>query len=211
MSCYLWPVRLVIVHLLFNLSYAFRIPLSHQVRSQKLLHRMQVAPNEYVEPENLTPAHCKIQVFGVGGGGGNAINRIMRSNDKLPGVQLWAVNTDAQALAGNLAAHKINIGKVSSKGLGAGGVPEMGRRAAEENREDIQSATRGTDLVFVTAGMGGGTGSGAAPIVAECAKESGALTIGVVTKPFCFEGRKRMRQVILELNCWWRYIIYSCS
>lgn len=139
--------------------------------------------------------HCKIKVIGVGGGGGNALNRIMKSKEKLPGVQLWAVNTDEQALAGNLAPHKLSIGKGLSRGLGAGGRPDIGRRAAEESREDIQQATRGADLVFITAGMGGGTGSGAAPVVAECAKENGALTVGIVTKPFGFEGRRRMRQV----------------
>eukprot|EP01032_Pedospumella_encystans_P016070 gene16070-18351_t len=110
------------------------------------------------------------------------------------GVELWTVNTDAQALVRSLAPHKLSIGKTTSRGLGAGGSPAVGARAAEESREEILNMVRGADLVFVTAGMGGGTGSGAAPVVAECAKEAGALTVGVVTKPFGFEGRKRMQQ-----------------
>lgn len=138
---------------------------------------------------------CRIKVVGVGGGGGNAINRMMESSTGVLGVELWAVNTDAQALARNLAPNKLNIGNVTSRGLGAGGCPEVGTRAAVESREDICEMVKGSDLVFVTAGMGGGTGSGAAPVVAECAKEAGALTVGVVTKPFGFEGRKRLQQV----------------
>eukprot|EP01038_Epipyxis_sp_PR26KG_P007120 gene7120-9717_t len=158
-------------------------------------------PN-FIEAEG-SGSPCRIKVIGVGGGGGNAVNRMMESSTGILGVELWAVNTDAQALSRSLAPKKLNIGKTTSRGLGAGGTPEVGQRAAEESREDIQEMVQDADLVFVTAGMGGGTGSGAAPIVAECAKEAGALTIGVVTKPFGFEGRKRMqqaKQAILEMK-----------
>jgi cell division protein FtsZ len=130
---------------------------------------------------------------GVGGGGGNAVNRMIDSSAIL-GVEMWTINTDAQAIARSSCAKTLNIGKTTSRGLGAGGNPSVGATAAEESREDIMNIVKDTDLVFVTAGMGGGTGSGAAPIVAECAKEAGALTVGVVTKPFGFEGRKRMQQ-----------------
>lgn len=110
------------------------------------------------------------------------------------GVDLWALNTDSQALAKSLAPNILKIGAKISRGLGAGGTPDVGAKAAEESREEIMNIVKDADLVFVTAGMGGGTGSGAAPIVAECAKQSGALTVGVVTKPFNFEGRRRMQQ-----------------
>jgi cell division protein FtsZ len=120
---------------------------------------------------------------------------MIESTKAVAGVDMWAINTDIQALSRNLARNKLTIGRGTSKGLGAGGNPEIGAVAAEESREDISAMVKDTDLVFVTAGMGGGTGSGAAPIVAECAKQSGALTVGVVTKPFGFEGRKRMQQV----------------
>lgn len=116
---------------------------------------------------------------------------------------MWVLNTDAQALARSAAPKKLNIGTTTSRGLGAGGNPAVGQSAAEESREEILKIVQDADLVFVTAGMGGGTGSGAAPVVAECAKEAGALTVGVVTKPFGFEGRKRMqqaRQAILEMK-----------
>eukprot|EP00607_Mallomonas_marina_P010778 CAMPEP_0182421226 /NCGR_PEP_ID=MMETSP1167-20130531/6515_1 /TAXON_ID=2988 /ORGANISM="Mallomonas Sp, Strain CCMP3275" /LENGTH=388 /DNA_ID=CAMNT_0024598135 /DNA_START=340 /DNA_END=1507 /DNA_ORIENTATION=+ len=148
---------------------------------------------------------CRIKVIGVGGGGGNAVNRIIDSTANIPGVEMWVCNTDAQALSRSLAepSKRLNIGKVLSRGLGAGGNPQIGGRAAQETREEIMAMVENADLVFVTAGMGGGTGSGAAPIVAECAKEAGALTVGVVTKPFGFEGRKRMQQArdaILEMK-----------
>jgi len=133
-----------------------------------------------------------IKVIGVGGGGNNAVNRMIAAG--LRGVEFIAVNTDAQALAGAKAAHKLQIGAKLTKGLGAGADPEIGAKAAEESREEIANALRGADMVFVTAGMGGGTGTGAAPIVAEVAKELGSLTVGVVTKPFTFEGKKRMMQ-----------------
>ena len=132
---------------------------------------------------------AKIKVVGVGGSGNNAISRMIDS--KIKGVEFVAINTDAQALHHSRAAEKVHIGKNLTKGLGAGMNPEIGRQAAEENRDEIQEVLKGSDMVFVTCGLGGGTGSGAAPIVAETAKELGALTVGVVTKPFAFEGAQR--------------------
>ncbi len=133
-----------------------------------------------------------IKVIGVGGGGNNAVNRMIQAG--LKGVHFIAVNTDAQALNLSLAEHKIQIGAKLTKGLGAGADPEIGKKAAEESREELMQALRGADMVFVTAGMGGGTGTGGAPVVAEVAKEVGALTVGVVTRPFTFEGRRRASQ-----------------
>lgn len=133
---------------------------------------------------------ANIKVIGVGGGGNNAVNRMISSG--LKGVEFISVNTDAQALQLAQTTIKIQIGTKLTKGLGAGANPEIGQKAAEESRDDIIKCLKGADMVFVTAGMGGGTGTGAAPIVAEVAKEMGALTVGVVTKPFTFEGRKRM-------------------
>ena len=133
-----------------------------------------------------------IKVCGVGGGGTNAINRMIDAGVR--GVEFIAVNTDAQALAMCDADVKVHIGRVTTKGLGAGADPKVGRDAAEESREELKEAVRGADLVFVTAGEGGGTGTGAAPVIAQISKEQGALTVGVVTKPFGFEGTQRMRQ-----------------
>jgi len=130
-----------------------------------------------------------IKVVGIGGGGSNAVNRMIAEG--LSGVEFIAINTDAQALMLSQAPTRIRIGDKLTKGLGAGGRPEIGRKAAEESQEDLAQALRGADMVFLTAGMGGGTGTGAAPVVAEIAKNLGALTIGVVTKPFRFEGRPR--------------------
>ena len=135
---------------------------------------------------------AQIKVIGVGGGGNNAINRMVEGG--LKGVEFLAVNTDKQALFLSKANMKIQIGDKLTKGLGAGSDPEIGQKAAEENRDEIAEAIKGSDMVFVTAGMGGGTGTGAAPVVAAVAKEMGILTVGVVTKPFTFEGRKRMVQ-----------------
>lgn len=137
---------------------------------------------------------AQIKVIGVGGGGSNAVNRMITAG--LKGVEFIAVNTDAQALHLSQAEVKLQIGTKLTRGLGAGANPEIGRNAAEESRDDLIKALKGADMVFVTAGMGGGTGTGAAPIVAEVAKEVGALTVGVVTKPFSFEGRKRSQQAI---------------
>lgn len=136
--------------------------------------------------------YARIKVIGVGGGGSNAVNRMIEAG--LKGVEFIAVNTDAQALSRSMATHKIQIGEKLTRGLGAGANPEIGLKAAEESRDAIQQALRGADMVFVTAGMGGGTGTGAAPVVASVARELGALTVGVVTKPFTFEQRRRMMQ-----------------
>ena len=141
--------------------------------------------------DRTTEGHARIRVVGVGGGGTNAVNRMMRGN--LKGVEFIALNTDHQALVQSTAQHKIRIGAKVTRGLGAGGDPEKGRDAAEESRDELTKALADSDMVFVTAGMGGGTGTGAAPIVAEIAREGGALTIGVVTKPFRFEGLRRQR------------------
>ncbi len=141
---------------------------------------------------------AKIKVVGVGGSGGNAISRMIDA--KIKGVEFVAINTDAQALHHSKAQEKIHIGKNLTKGLGAGMNPEIGRQAAEENRDEIQEVLKGADMVFVTCGLGGGTGSGAAPIVAETAKELGALTVGVVTRPFAFEGSQRRAIAEESLN-----------
>src|SRR5512139_158081 len=134
-----------------------------------------------------------IRVIGVGGGGGNAINNMI--NAGLGGVEFMAANTDAQSLGYNLAPVKLQIGRQQTKGLGAGADPEIGRIAANEDYDALRDALEGSDMVFITAGLGGGTGTGAAPIIARIARqEVGALTIAVVTKPFFFEGTKRMRQ-----------------
>ena len=135
--------------------------------------------------------HAKILVIGVGGGGGNAVNTMIAGN--LDGVEFVAANTDRQALEANLATHKIGLGGALTKGLGAGANPDIGRRAAEESIQQIADAISGADMVFVTAGMGGGTGTGAAPVIAQVARDCGALTVGVVTKPFGFEGKKRSK------------------
>ena len=127
---------------------------------------------------------ARIKVVGVGGSGNNAISRMIDS--KIKGVEFVAINTDAQALHHSKATEKVHIGKNLTKGLGAGMNPEIGRQAAEENRDEIQDVLKGADMVFVTCGLGGGTGTGAAPVVAETAKELGALTVAVVTKPFAF-------------------------
>src|SRR5438874_8327044 len=132
---------------------------------------------------------AQIRVIGVGGGGSNAVNRMIQAN--MMGIEFIAVNTDAQALLLTEAQHRIRIGDKLTRGLGAGGNPGVGAKAAEENAEELYEALKGSDMVFITAGMGGGTGTGASPIVAQIAREVGALTVGVVTKPFSFEGSKR--------------------
>jgi cell division protein FtsZ len=143
-----------------------------------------------VKPSNTTFA--KIKVIGVGGGGGNAVNSMIESN-QIQGVEFIAVNTDAQALLSSKADTKVQIGSNYTKGLGSGADPEVGHQAAEESREKLKDLLFDSDMVFITAGMGGGTGTGASPVVAEIAKESGALTVAVVTKPFAFEGIRRMQ------------------
>ena len=136
--------------------------------------------------ENVTT----IKVIGVGGGGGNAVNRMV--SDGLQGVEFIAMNTDQQALAKNHAATKVQLGSKLTKGRGAGADPEIGQRAAEESKDEIANARKGSQMVFITAGMGGGTGTGAAPVVAEVAHDLGILTVGIVTKPFSFEGKRKM-------------------
>ena len=140
------------------------------------------------EAENVV----QIKVIGVGGGGGNAVNRMITTG--IRGVEFIAVNTDKQMLLNSQATHKIQIGEKVTRGMGAGGKPEVGQKAAEESRDVISDTLKGTDMVFITAGMGGGTGTGAAPVIAQIAKDMGILTVGVVTKPFNFEGKRRMLQ-----------------
>jgi len=141
---------------------------------------------------------AKIKVIGCGGSGNNAVNRMI--TEGLKNVEFIAVNTDKQALMLSKATQKIQIGEKLTKGLGAGANPEIGRKAAEESKEEIANAIKGADMVFITAGLGGGTGTGAAPIIAELAKSLGILTVGVVTKPFPFEGRKRMQQAEIGMK-----------
>ncbi len=138
------------------------------------------------------PDFATIKVLGVGGGGNNAVNRMIEANVR--GVEFIAVNTDAQALSVNKADYKLQMGANMTKGLGVGADPALGRKAAEESREELEEVLAGADMIFITAGMGGGTGTGASPIIAEVARSVGALTVGVVTKPFTFEGARRMRQ-----------------
>jgi cell division protein FtsZ len=144
------------------------------------------------EQKRHEPDHfATIKVIGIGGGGCNAVNRMVEAG--LTGVDFYAVNTDVQALRNCKTANTVHIGSGQTRGLGAGASPNLGREAADESREDLAMVLDGSDLVFITAGMGGGTGTGAAPVIAELARESGALTVAVVTKPFSFEGRKRMQ------------------
>lgn len=147
---------------------------------------------EQIKPD--VESFARIRVVGVGGSGNNAVNYMV--NSKVKGVEFISINSDAQDLHHSLAKKKIHIGKNLTRGLGAGGNPDMGRRAAEETREEINNSIKGSDMIFITGGMGGGTGTGAAPVVAKIARESGALTVGVVTKPFLFEGQERMRMAL---------------
>ena len=161
-------------------------------------------PSMEIAPEGLSAAtsngsggivpsqSARIEVIGVGGGGSNAVNRMIASD--LQGVGYRVLNTDAQALLQSSAKQRVQLGQKLTRGLGAGGNPAIGQKAAEESRADLAQTLQGADLVFIAAGMGGGTGTGAAPVVAEVARECGALTVGIVTKPFGFEGRRRMRQ-----------------
>ena len=149
-------------------------------------------PNFDQSKDILPSQNAKIEVIGVGGGGSNAVNRMIDSD--LEGVSFRVLNTDAQALLQSSADRRVQLGQNLTRGLGAGGNPSIGQKAAEESKEELQQTLEGSDLVFIAAGMGGGTGTGAAPVVAEVAKQSGALTVGIVTKPFSFEGKRRMRQ-----------------
>jgi len=146
----------------------------------------------FIEFDMETERYASIKVVGVGGAGSNAVNRMIAAG--LKGVDFIAVNTDAQALYLSNAGTKLQIGEKLTKGLGAGANPEVGRQAAEESRDGIENALKGADMVFITAGMGGGTGTGAAPVIAGTARDLGVLTVGVVTRPFSFEGRTRQRQ-----------------
>jgi len=146
--------------------------------------------SQEVNPE-INPV-AVIKVIGVGGGGGNALERMIKT--ALKGIEFIAVNTDAQALTHSGAPTRINIGKATTRGLGAGSNPDIGRQSAEESAEEIRASLEGADMVFITCGMGGGTGTGAAPVIAEIAKEMGILTVAVVTKPFAFEGHRRRQQ-----------------
>ncbi|WP_324824647.1 cell division protein FtsZ [Sinanaerobacter sp. ZZT-01] len=148
--------------------------------------------------------NAQIKVIGIGGGGSNAVNRMIDAG--LNGITFMAVNTDKQALAGSRAETKIQIGEKLTRGLGAGANPEVGQKAAEENIDDLEKFISGADMVFITAGMGGGTGTGAAPIIAKAAKDQGILTVGVVTKPFTFEGKKRREHAELGIKFLKKYV-----
>lgn len=148
----------------------------------------EINVSDYISPV------ATIKVVGVGGGGVNAVNRMIQSG--LEGVEFISVNTDAQALFTSKATTRINIGRATTRGLGAGANPQMGQKAAEESSEELKQVLAGADMVFITCGLGGGTGTGAAPVIAEIAKGLGALVIGVVTKPFAFEGQRRSIQAI---------------
>jgi cell division protein FtsZ len=168
-------------------------PFSHGELNHSQPNDATAMPGEIFDNNTALPSSvARIKVIGVGGGGCNAVNRMISSG--LSGIEFWSVNTDAQALETATVTNSLHIGQKLTRGLGAGGNPAIGQKAAEESRDEIAAALEDSDLVFITAGMGGGTGTGAAPIVAEVAKEAGALTIGVVTRPFTFEGRRRMNQ-----------------
>ena len=158
--------------------------------SSSYSYSVQSSDNVTQPAPGVNPA--KIKVIGVGGGGGNAVNRMIKSG--LTGVEFWLMNTDLQILNTSTCKNRIQLGAKLTNGLGAGGEPQVGEKAAEEAQQEITNAIEGADMVFVTAGMGGGTGTGAAPIVAKIAKDLGILTIGVVTKPFSFEGKRRQNQ-----------------
>lgn len=162
------------------------------------------APHRHRMPADAVAMNegAVIKVIGVGGGGGNAVNRMIQfgQDTTAESVEFWAVNTDVQAIDASLAPNRLGLGSTTSRGLGAGGSPDNGAAAAEESFDQISQMVSGSDMVFVVAGMGGGTGSGAAPIVAECSKAAGALTVGVVTKPFMFEGQRRTKQAIAAIE-----------
>lgn len=167
------------------------------VTNDDVLKNVFISSNIKKKSMEVTPAMhpvAKIKVVGVGGAGNNAVNRMVEAG--VEGVEFIAVNTDAQVLLTSQADLKINIGKATTRGLGAGANPEVGEKSAQESSEEIKAALDGADMVFITCGLGGGTGTGAAPVIAQLAKEMGALTVGVVTKPFTFEGKKRMTQAV---------------
>lgn len=177
----------------FSLSINSTNPFNNSGLSFGQNHDSKKVEREDTRIGDIVPGRvANIKVIGVGGGGSNAVNRMIESD--VIGVEFWSINTDAQALTLTAAPSRLQIGQKLTRGLGAGGNPAIGQKAAEESRDEIATALEGADLVFITAGMGGGTGTGAAPIVAEVAKEMGALTVGVVTRPFIFEGRRRTQQ-----------------
>ncbi|WP_287129534.1 cell division protein FtsZ [Candidatus Cyanaurora vandensis] len=175
-------------------------PQQARVRSDQSNHgSYRPMPASTPANEDIIPSvMARIKVIGVGGGGGNAVNRMIASS--VTGIEFWAINTDAQAMLNSAANNRLQIGQKLTRGLGAGGNPSIGQKAAEESREEILSILEGADMVFITAGMGGGTGTGAAAIVAAAAKEVGALSVGVVTRPFTFEGRRRMQQAEMGIE-----------
>ena len=176
-------------------TFSMAVDAANPFRNAGLTSRSSDGPSlaENSRNDNIVPSSvAKIKVIGVGGGGGNAVNRMIAT--EVTGVEFWTINTDAQALVNSASSQRLQIGQKLTRGLGAGGNPAIGQKAAEESREELAIALENADLVFITAGMGGGTGTGAAPIVAEVAKEVGALTVGVVTRPFMFEGRRRTNQ-----------------
>ncbi|MBQ8293488.1 MAG: cell division protein FtsZ [Bacilli bacterium] len=160
--------------------------------------------NVNIPEEDMYSARAILKVVGVGGGGGNAVNRMIENDVR--GVEYIAVNTDCQVLRLSKAETRIQIGKEYTRGLGAGANPEVGRKAAEESEIELREAIKGADMVFVTAGMGGGTGTGAAPVIARYAKEMGAVVVGIVTKPFGFEGKKRMQQALQGIETMRPYV-----
>ncbi len=182
-----------------NHSVGSTNPFNHSEFHHSQPNDARAMPGEMLDNNNALPSSvARIKVIGVGGGGCNAVNRMITSG--LSGIEFWSVNTDAQALDTSTVTNSLHIGQKLTRGLGAGGNPAIGQKAAEESRDEISAALEESDLVFITAGMGGGTGTGAAPIVAEIAKEAGALTVGVVTRPFTFEGRRRMNQAEEGIN-----------
>jgi cell division protein FtsZ len=172
---------------------AYANPVTSPAQTDSVSSGPRVRTGEMFPSGDTVPSNiAKIKVIGVGGGGCNAVNRMIDRG--VSGIEFWTVNTDAQALGNVSTENALPIGQKLTRGLGAGGNPAIGQKAAEESRDEIAASLEEADLVFITAGMGGGTGTGAAPIVAEVAKEAGALTVGVVTRPFTFEGRRRTAQ-----------------
>lgn len=165
---------------------------------QNTYQSSSIQSSDYVQAVPAGAGPAKIKVIGVGGGGGNAVNRMIKNG--LTGVEFWLMNTDLQILNTSTCKNRIQLGAKLTNGLGAGGEPQVGEKAAEEATQEITAAIEGADMVFVTAGMGGGTGTGAAPVVAKIAKDLGILTIGVVTKPFSFEGKRRQNQALQGLE-----------
>jgi cell division protein FtsZ len=178
---------------------AYSSPVNHAGHPDSLSSGREPMAGEMLLNGDTVPSNiAKIKVIGVGGGGCNAVNRMISTG--VSGIEFWTVNTDAQALGNVSTENALPIGQKLTRGLGAGGNPAIGQKAAEESRDEIAAALEEADLVFITAGMGGGTGTGAAPVVAEVAKEAGALTVGVVTRPFTFEGRRRTAQAEEGIN-----------